>query len=48
MKFISEVFNFRLDGRDKSDKIWKCWVRSDNGIREIQFDSFLKYWASRE
>ncbi len=46
--FVKMKINFRLDGRDKSDKIWKCWVRSDNGIREIQFDSFLKYWASRE
>ena len=46
--FVKMKINFRLDGRDKSDKIWKCWVRSDNGIREIQFDSFLKYWTSRE
>ena len=46
--FVKMKINFRLDGRDKSDKIWKCWVRSDNGIREIQFDSFLKYWTSRQ
>jgi len=46
--FVKMKISFRLDGRDRSDKIWKCWVRSDNGIREIQFDSFLKYWVSRE
>lgn len=45
--FVKTKISFRLDNKDKSDKIWKCWVRADNGIRPIEFDSFLKYWMSQ-
>lgn len=37
----------RLDDKDKSMDIWKCWVRSDNGIREIDFSSFMKHWEMK-
>jgi predicted HTH transcriptional regulator len=25
-------------------KIWKCWIRSDNGLASIDFDDFMKIW----
>jgi hypothetical protein len=28
-------------------QIWKCWIRADNGLQCIPFDSFLKIWISR-
>ncbi len=37
----------RIDKKDKTVTIWKCWIRSDNGIASIEFDSFLKIWMNR-
>jgi len=45
--FVKTKINFRIDGKDKNDRLWKCWIRVDNGIMNIQFDSFLKYWKDR-
>ena len=28
-------------------KIWHCWIRSDNGLSRVSFDSFLKIWINR-
>jgi len=28
-------------------KIWKCWIRADNGLLSIDFDTFLKIWNNR-
>ncbi len=37
-----------IDKQNKKEKLWKCWIRVDNGIMNIQFDSFMKYWQHRE
>jgi predicted HTH transcriptional regulator/uncharacterized protein YwbE len=46
--FVKMKINTRIDGKDRNEKIWKCWIRVDNGIMNIQFDSFLKYWENRK
>jgi uncharacterized protein YwbE len=28
-------------------KIWKCWIRADNGLMSIDFDAFIKIWINR-
>jgi len=28
-------------------KMWKCWIRADNGLMSIDFDAFLKIWNNR-
>ena len=28
-------------------KIWRCWIRADNGLMSIDFDSFMKIWTTR-
>ncbi len=45
--FVKMKINYRLDGKDKKDKIWKCWIRADNGIREVPFDSFMTIWTNK-
>lgn len=37
----------RIDNKDTKVTIWKCWIRADNGIQSIEFDSFLKLWINR-
>ena len=46
--FVKMHVNVRIDGKDKKETLWKCWIRVDNGIMNIKFDSFLKYWNNRE
>ena len=46
--FVKMKINTRIDEKDKKETLWKCWIRVDNGIANIQFDSFLKYWKYRE
>ncbi len=38
----------RIDKKDTKETIWKCWIRSDNGIESIEFDSFLKLWMNKK
>lgn len=38
----------RIDNKDTKETIWKCWIRSDNGIQSIEFDSFLKLWMNKK
>ena len=30
-----------IDKKDTKEDIWKCWVRSDKGIRNIDFEAFI-------
>ena len=46
--FVKIKINYRLDGKDKVDTIWKCWIRADNGIRNIPFDTFIQIWDQRD
>ena len=38
----------RIDKKDTKEDIWKCWIRSDKGIREINFGAFLAFWMDRD
>ena len=29
-------------------QIWNCWIRADNGLECVSFDSFLKIWFNRK
>jgi len=46
--FVKTKINYNVDNKDKKDIIWKCWIRVDVGIRCIDFDTFLKYWLTRD
>jgi len=50
--FVKIHGSFR-DTKLKKDKqggetIWKCWIRTDTGLRSVDFDSFLKIWINRQ
>ena len=46
--FVKIKTTYKLDGKDKKGEIWKCYIRYDNGIREMKFDSFMDYWKNRD
>jgi hypothetical protein len=46
--FVKTKISYNVDNKDKKDIIWKCWIRVDIGIRCIDFDTFLKYWSTRD
>ncbi|MFL2907506.1 MAG: helix-turn-helix domain-containing protein [Nitrosopumilus sp.] len=46
--FVKTKVNCRIDGNDKNEIIWNCWIRLDVGIRKINFDKFMKYWKTRD
>lgn len=45
--FVKMKISAKIDGKDKTVVLWKCWMRIDNSIRCIDFDSFLKLWMTR-
>ena len=46
--FVKMATNCRIDNKDKKETIWKCWIRSDKGIKDIDFEAFLNFWLARE
>ena len=46
--FVKMKVQCRIDNKDTKEDIWKCWIRSDKGIREINFESFLDFWMDRD
>ena len=45
--FVKMETTCRIDNKDKKETIWKCWIRSDNGIKNIEFDVFIQFWMDR-
>ena len=45
--FVKMATNCRIDNKDKKETIWKCWIRSDKGIKDIDFEAFLYFWLAR-
>ena len=46
--FVKMETTCRIDNKDKKETIWKCWIRSDKGIKDIDFEAFLNFWLARE
>jgi len=46
--FVKTKINCQIDNKDRNEILWNCWIRLDIGIRCIGFDTFLKYWQTRD
>ncbi|MCH7559909.1 MAG: putative DNA binding domain-containing protein [Thaumarchaeota archaeon] len=46
--FVKLKTSCRIDKKDKEEIIWKCYVRSDNGIRSVDFKAFMQIWNMKK
>ena len=45
--FVKMKVQCRIDNKDTKEEIWKCWIRSDKGIRNIDFEAFIDFLMDR-
>ena len=46
--FVKMKISYRMDNRDSSTELWRCYVRTEHGIEPINFDVFMEIWDSKK